>query len=98
MSIRGSLLSVNGFTLKKIMVILKVVGYKIENVILAKKDCSQCEEYETALLNIREDLVDQLNAYVVSCVSSMLAKLYNPAKEPSIVFFRHGVPLLYDGE
>lgn len=29
LSITGSLLSFNGFTLKKIMVILKVVGYKI---------------------------------------------------------------------
>ncbi|KAG8295466.1 hypothetical protein J6590_080138 [Homalodisca vitripennis] len=64
--------------------------------LLSKKDCPQCEEYETALLNIREDLVDQLNAYVVACVNSMLSKLYNPNKEPSIVFFRHGVPLLYD--
>jgi len=66
-------------------------------VLFTKKDCPECEQYETALLNIREDLVDQLNAYVVACINSQLTKLYNPSKEPALVFFRHGIPLLYDG-
>lgn len=26
-----------------------------------------------------------------------MVRLYSPTKEPAIVFFRHGVPLLYDG-
>lgn len=27
-----------------------------------------------------------------------MVRLYSPSKEPAIVFFRHGVPLLYDGK
>uniref|UniRef100_A0A1B6CJN6 Thioredoxin domain-containing protein n=1 Tax=Clastoptera arizonana TaxID=38151 RepID=A0A1B6CJN6_9HEMI len=67
-------------------------------VLFTKKDCPDCEALETALLNIREDLVDSLNAWVVSSYSSQLVKLYSPSKEPAIVFFRHGIPLLYDGD
>lgn len=26
-----------------------------------------------------------------------MTKLYSPNKEPAVVFFRHGVPLLYSG-
>lgn len=26
-----------------------------------------------------------------------MTRLYSPTKEPAVVFFRHGVPLLYDG-
>lgn len=52
---------------------------------------------ETALTSVREDLVETLNAWVVKTISSQMVKLYNPAKEPTLVFFRHGVPLLYDG-
>lgn len=30
-------------------------------------------------------------------VNSQLTRLYSPTKEPAIVFFRQGTPLLYDG-
>lgn len=30
-------------------------------------------------------------------MNSHLVRLYKPSKEPALVFFRHGVPLLYDG-
>lgn len=30
-------------------------------------------------------------------MNSQMVRLYNPKKEPSLVFFRHGIPLLYDG-
>jgi hypothetical protein len=53
---------------------------------------------ENALISIREDLVDSLNAWVVKAVNSQLVRLYSPSKEPALVFFRHGVPLLYDGK
>lgn len=66
-------------------------------VLFTKKDCEACEVLEKELTSLREDLVDALNAWVVKAVSSSLAKLYNPTKEPALVFFRHGVPLLYDG-
>lgn len=49
-------------------------------------------------MNIREDLVETTNAWVVKANGSPLVKLYSPSKEPAIVFFRHGVPLLYDGK
>lgn len=66
-------------------------------IISAKKDCEACDVLEKELTVLREDLVDALNAWVVKAVSSSMVKLYNPAKEPALVFFRHGVPLLYDG-
>lgn len=63
----------------------------------AKNDCEECDKLEDALFHIREDLVDSLNAWVVKAVNSQLVRIYNPSKEPALVFFRHGVPLLYDG-
>jgi len=41
--------------------------------------------------------VDSLDASVVKVVSSPLVKLYSPTLEPAVVFFRHGVPMLYHG-
>nr|CAD7438301.1 unnamed protein product [Timema bartmani] len=66
-------------------------------VLFTKKDCEQCDNYENELIHLREDLVDSLNAWVVKAVNSQLVRLYNPTKEPALVFFRHGIPLLYDG-
>ncbi|KAK3911999.1 Thioredoxin domain-containing protein [Frankliniella fusca] len=66
-------------------------------VLFTKKDCEACEVLEKELTSLREDLVDALNAWVVKAVSSSMVKLYSPTKEPALVFFRHGVPLLYDG-
>ncbi|KAJ9585831.1 hypothetical protein L9F63_020533 [Diploptera punctata] len=66
-------------------------------VLFTKKDCEQCDNYENELIHLREDLVDTLNAWVVKAVNSQLVRLYNPNKEPALVFFRHGIPLLYDG-
>ena len=63
-----------------------------------RQDCEKCEEYEDALFSIREDLVDSLNAWVVKSIQSQLVRIYSPSKEPAVVFFRHGVPLLYDGK
>ena len=64
---------------------------------LAKKDCEECDNFENELINLREDLVDTLNAWVVKTINSNLVKIYKPTKEPALVFFRHGVPLLYEG-
>ncbi|KAK7867154.1 hypothetical protein R5R35_013633 [Gryllus longicercus] len=66
-------------------------------VLFTKKDCEECDKYENELIHLREDLVDTLNAWVVKAHNSQLVRLYNPSKEPALVFFRHGVPLLYDG-
>lgn len=35
---------------------------------------------------------------MVKVVNSHLLRLYTPTKEPALIFFRHGVPLLYVGE
>lgn len=66
-------------------------------VLFAGKYCDTCDKYENELTSLREDLVDTLNAWVIKVVDSQLTKLYSPQKEPVIVFFRHGIPLLYDG-
>jgi len=49
------------------------------------------------LAHLREDLVDAMSAWVVKAVDSQLLQLYSNAKEPVLLFFRHGLPLLYDG-
>ncbi|XP_076249614.1 thioredoxin domain-containing protein isoform X2 [Calliopsis andreniformis] len=49
------------------------------------------------MINLREDLVDSLSAWVVKAVDSHLLRFYSPDKEPALVFIRHGMPLLYDG-
>lgn len=64
---------------------------------LAKKNCPECDRYEKELIHLKADFRDALDADVVQAHSSHLAKLYSPSREPALVFFRHGVPLLYDG-
>ncbi|XP_026805411.1 uncharacterized protein LOC113548636 isoform X1 [Rhopalosiphum maidis] len=58
------------------------------------KDCEKCKKYEETLTQIREELVDSLNAWVVKVEGSNLVHIYNPTKEPTLVMFRHGIPLL----
>ncbi|KAL1502193.1 hypothetical protein ABEB36_007371 [Hypothenemus hampei] len=65
--------------------------------LFSRKYCEECENYENELTSIREDLVETLNAWVVKLIDSSMTRLYTPNKEPAIVFFRHGIPLLYDG-
>lgn len=61
------------------------------------KGCPECEKYENELLNIREDFENDFPAEVVKVPNSNLVRLYKPTKEPALVFFRHGIPLLYEG-
>jgi len=68
-----------------------------ENYVVALftlKDCDKCRKYEDTLTQIREELVDSLNAWVVKVEGSNLVHIYNPNKEPALVMFRHGIPLL----
>ncbi|OXU20131.1 hypothetical protein TSAR_003375 [Trichomalopsis sarcophagae] len=65
--------------------------------LFTKKDCEACAQVENQLLHVREDLVDTLSAWVVRVVNSQMLRLYSPDKEPQVVFFRQGIPLLYDG-
>ncbi|XP_065340473.1 thioredoxin domain-containing protein [Cloeon dipterum] len=69
-------------------------------VAFAQRDHDASEKLEDAILSLREDLVDALGAWVVKAENSAMARLYNPKapNTPFAVYFRHGVPLLYDGE
>ncbi|XP_034948252.1 thioredoxin domain-containing protein [Chelonus insularis] len=66
-------------------------------VLFTKDDCPECKKYEDELINLREHLVDALSAWIVKASNSYLRKIYSPASEPALVFFRNGIPLLYDG-
>jgi hypothetical protein len=65
--------------------------------ISAKKNCDECDLLETLLVNLKDDFKENLGAQVVKAFNSQLVRLYSPTKEPALVFFRHGVPLLYAG-
>lgn len=64
----------------------------------AKKDCETCDNYENELIHLKEDLTSALIPWVVKVVDSQLRKIYIPDEEPVLVFFRYGIPLLYDGK
>ncbi|CAK1546060.1 unnamed protein product [Leptosia nina] len=67
-------------------------------VLFHKPNCKECDKLESLVDSLQEDFEKQLNALSVKVINSHLARLYSPTKEPAIVFFRHGVPLLYNGE
>lgn len=54
-------------------------------------------DMEAELASVREDLVETINAWVVKAIDSKMKNLYNPQKEPQVVFFRKGAPVLYTG-
>jgi len=66
-------------------------------VLFSKRNCEDCDKYEDQLLDLKVDVKETLNAHIVKTYNSHMTKLYSPNKEPAIVFFRHGVPLLYSG-
>lgn len=66
--------------------------------ISAKPDCDLCMKFNSNLEGLEEDFKKHLNADTVKIVNSHLARLYSPTKEPALVFFRHGIPLLYSGK
>lgn len=48
------------------------------------------------MIHLIQDL-NSLSIGVVEAIDSQLLRVYSDDKEPALVFFRHGVPLLYDG-
>ncbi|XP_055849789.1 thioredoxin domain-containing protein [Episyrphus balteatus] len=70
-----------------------------DNVIalFTKSNCESCDELETILENIQDDLKDHLSAIIVKSMNSHMVGIYNPSKEPALVYFRRGLPLLYHG-
>ncbi|XP_047525908.1 thioredoxin domain-containing protein [Pieris napi] len=67
-------------------------------VVFNKPNCKECEKLERVVDDLQAHFETQFNALTVKVVNSHLARLYSPTKEPALVFFRHGVPLLYNGE
>lgn len=47
--------------------------------------------------NLYDDFKEHLDAVTVKAFNSQLVRLYSPTKEPALVFFRHGIPMLYEG-
>ncbi|XP_050432205.1 uncharacterized protein LOC126840481 [Adelges cooleyi] len=75
--------------------------FRSENYVLVLftlRDCQECKQYEDVLTQVREELVDALSAWVVKVEGSNLVHIYDPTKEPSLIMFRHGVPLLIPEE
>lgn len=72
--------------------LIKLIGF-----VSAKPNCDVCNKLEEHLANLYDDFVKHINALTVKIENSHLSRLYSPTKEPAVVFFRHGVPLLYDG-
>ncbi|VEN44027.1 unnamed protein product [Callosobruchus maculatus] len=66
-------------------------------VLFSRKYCEQCEVYENLLTSVREELVETLNTWVIKLEESHMIRLYSLDQEPVLVFFRHGIPLLYNG-
>ncbi|XP_045473580.1 uncharacterized protein LOC123679998 [Harmonia axyridis] len=67
-------------------------------VLFTQKNCEECINLENELIGLREVLVEELDAWVVKVENSQMTRLYSPpGKEPILVFFRHGIPLLYYG-
>ncbi|KAK4008185.1 thioredoxin domain-containing protein [Daphnia magna] len=94
-TVLGNLEQVNDTDLEKL-----IANEKFVIVLFREETCQGCDELEGQLSSIREDLVDALNAWVVKAVSSPLVSNFTAGKEvgkPLVVYFRHGVPLLYDG-
>lgn len=75
------------------MVILRFSLY-----LAAKNQCHECDELETVLENIQADLKQTLGAVVVKAHHSNMVSIYDPTREPSLIYFRRGIPLLYHGE
>ncbi|KPJ18879.1 Thioredoxin domain-containing protein [Papilio machaon] len=67
-------------------------------VLFSKANCPLCDKFDQQLESLNVDFKKHLDALTVKTENSHLVRLYSPSKEPAVVFFRHGVPLLYSGE
>jgi len=58
----------------------------------------RCEEFEGEMAAIREDFIDTIgDAWVIKVLNSYLVTDFSWSKDPVIVFFRSGLPVIYDG-
>ncbi|KAL6262889.1 hypothetical protein P5V15_005678 [Pogonomyrmex californicus] len=82
---------------EELLNLIKLEKYVIV-LFTTEENCSECDHFEKKLAHHREEFVDALSAWVVKAVDSQLLQLYSTTKEPVVLFFRHGLPLLYDGD
>ncbi|XP_035743682.1 uncharacterized protein LOC118451354 [Vespa mandarinia] len=88
-------LQIEKVTDQDLLNLIKTEKYVV--TLFTKSNCKESDDFEKELFHVREDLVDSLSAWVVKVTNSQLLHLYSPEKEPILVFFRHGNPLLYTG-
>ncbi|XP_013118679.2 uncharacterized protein LOC106095831 [Stomoxys calcitrans] len=67
-------------------------------VLFTKNNCQECDDLELVVENAQKDLKETVGAVVVKALNSHMVNLYDPTKEPALIYFRRGVPLLYHGE
>ncbi|KAH8403256.1 hypothetical protein KR222_008987 [Zaprionus bogoriensis] len=61
------------------------------------KNCAECTQYEQVVGNVQEELKQTLGAVVVQAHESNLIHIYEPSREPALLYYRHGIPILYHG-
>jgi len=61
-------------------------------------NAERCSEFEDEMAAIREDFIDTVgDAWVIKVMNSELVGDFQVSKDPVIVFFRSGLPVIYDG-
>ncbi|KAH8393899.1 hypothetical protein KR215_006106 [Drosophila sulfurigaster] len=61
-------------------------------------NCGECVEYERVIANAQDELKQTLGASVVQAHDSNLIHIYDPSREPALLYFRRGIPILYTGD
>lgn len=62
-----------------------------------KPECKKCSKVLLELENI-DDEADQLGIGFVKINDETLAEEYNLGPLPSLVYYRHQIPIIYEGE
>ncbi|KAH8376946.1 hypothetical protein KR093_002328 [Drosophila rubida] len=65
--------------------------------LFTRTNCEECVEYERVIANAQEELKQTLDASVVQAHDSNLIHIYDPSREPALLYFRRGIPILYTG-
>lgn len=66
--------------------------------LFTKENCAKCVAYEEMLANVQEELKQTLGVSVVQTYDSNLIHIYDPSREPALLYFRRGIPILYHGD
>lgn len=67
--------------------------------LFTRANCPECSAYEQVVGNVQEELKQTLGgASVVQAQDSNLIHIYDPSREPALIYFRRGIPILYHGD